>query len=47
MLAPIELSCFLEEKVFSKNLGNNRAMFKFITPKKCTDLQINGCYQGM
>ena len=24
--------------VISKNLGENQAIFKFITPKKCTDM---------
>ena len=35
MLALIEISCFLKEKVFSKNLGENQAIFKSITKKLC------------
>ena len=42
MLAPIGMSCFLKEKVFSKNLGENQAIFKFITSKKyCHGIIIN------
>ena len=42
MLALIEISCFLKEKVFSKNLGENQAIFKFITSKKyCQEIIIN------
>ena len=36
MLAPIG---FLKEKAFSKHFGENQAIFKFTTSKKCTDLK--------
>ena len=38
MLLPIEMSYFLKENVFFTNFGENQAIFKFITPKKCEDM---------